>query len=132
MAQPPELHCNGCRERPAPSPRPRGQVGTTGESPARPGEVVNPGQPVVTLINPDDLWVRADIEETYIDRVRIGDELTVRLPSGEERKGISYFLRMAAEVARTRADVRFLVVGDGPHDVDRGRKSATGKGDGQA
>ena len=54
---------------------------------ARLGEVVNPGQPVVTLINPDDLWVRADVEETYIDRVRIGDHLTVRLPSGEERDG---------------------------------------------
>ena len=46
-----------------------------------------PGQPIVTLINPDDLWVRADVEETYIDRVRIGDTLTVRLPSGVERAG---------------------------------------------
>jgi ABC-type Na+ transport system ATPase subunit NatA len=43
---------------------------------ARVGEVVNAGQPIVTLINPDDLWVRADVEETYIDRVRIGDTLT--------------------------------------------------------
>src|SRR6266540_554868 len=43
---------------------------------ARVGEVVNPGQPVVTLINPDDLWVRIDVEETYIVRVRIGDNLT--------------------------------------------------------
>lgn len=49
----------------------------------RAGEYVNPGQPVVTLINPDDLWVRADIEETYIEGVRIGDTLMVRLPSGE-------------------------------------------------
>mgnify|MGYP003693990753 CR=1 FL=1 len=31
---------------------------------ARLGEVVTPGQPVVTLINPDDLWVRANVEET--------------------------------------------------------------------
>src|SRR5262249_45162148 len=29
---------------------------------ARIGEVVNAGQPVVTLINPDELWVRADVE----------------------------------------------------------------------
>ena len=54
---------------------------------ARMGEVVTPGQPVLSLINPDDLWVRADVEETYIDGVRIGDTLTVRLPSGEEREG---------------------------------------------
>ena len=29
---------------------------------ALPGEVVNAGQPVITLINPDDLWVRIDVE----------------------------------------------------------------------
>jgi len=43
---------------------------------------VTPGQPLLTLINPDDLWVRVDVEESYIDRVRIGDAFTVRLPSG--------------------------------------------------
>ena len=29
---------------------------------ARQGEVVSVGQPVLTVVNPDDLWVRADIE----------------------------------------------------------------------
>jgi glycosyltransferase involved in cell wall biosynthesis len=33
---------------------------------------------------------------------------------GEERKGIAYFLDMAQAVAAARADVRFVVVGDGP------------------
>ena len=37
------------------------------------GEVVNPGQAIVTLINQDNLWVRADVEETYIDRIQLGD-----------------------------------------------------------
>jgi HlyD family secretion protein len=83
---------------------------------ARPGEVVNPGQPVVTLINPDDLWVRADIEETYIDRVRIGDELTVRLPSGEERKGTVFYRAADAgfatqrDVSRTKRDIKTFEV----------------------
>ena len=54
---------------------------------ALPGEVVNVGQGIVTLINPDDLWVRIDVEESYIDRIRIGDKLKVRLPSGAEREG---------------------------------------------
>ena len=40
---------------------------------ARQGEVVNAGQPIITVIDPDGLWVRADVEETYIDRVRFGD-----------------------------------------------------------
>jgi HlyD family secretion protein len=79
---------------------------------ARQGEVVNPGQPVVTLINPDDLWVRADIEETYIDRVRIGDHLTVRLPSGQERQGTVFYRAADAgfatqrDVSRTKRDIK--------------------------
>ena len=51
----------------------------------RVGEVINPGETIVTLINPDDLWIRADVEETYIDRVRLGDKMTIRLPSGEKQ-----------------------------------------------
>jgi HlyD family secretion protein len=79
---------------------------------ARVGEVVTPGQPVVTLINPDDLWVRADVEETYIDRVRIGDTLPVRLPSGEEREGAVFYRGVEAafatqrDVSRTKRDIK--------------------------
>ena len=78
----------------------------------RVGEVVMPGQPVVTLINPDDLWVRANVEETYIDRVRIGDTLTVRLPSGEEREGTVFYRGVEAafatqrDVSRTKRDIK--------------------------
>ncbi|MES2305694.1 MAG: efflux RND transporter periplasmic adaptor subunit [Gemmatimonadota bacterium] len=78
----------------------------------RQGEFVNAGQPVVTIINPDDLWVRADIEETYVERVRIGDTLTVRLPSGQERKGVVFYrgadaaFATARDVSRTKRDVR--------------------------
>ena len=80
--------------------------------PARQGEVVTAGQTLLTLINPDDLWVRADIEETYIDRVRMGDTLTVRLPSGEERTGTVFYRRADAsfatqrDVSRTKRDIK--------------------------
>jgi HlyD family secretion protein len=79
---------------------------------ARVGEVVTPGQPVVTLINQDDLWVRANVEETYIDRIRIGDKLTVRLPSGEEREGTVFYRGVEAafatqrDVSRTKRDIK--------------------------
>jgi HlyD family secretion protein len=78
----------------------------------REGEIVNPGQPVVTLINPDDLWIRADVEESYIDRVRLGDTLTVRLPSGVERPGTVFFRGLDAafatqrDVSRTKRDIK--------------------------
>jgi HlyD family secretion protein len=78
----------------------------------RTGEVVTSGQPVVTLINPDDLWIRADVEETYIDRVRIGTALTVRLPSGVERSGTVFYRGADAgfatqrDVSRTKRDIK--------------------------
>jgi multidrug resistance efflux pump len=78
----------------------------------RAGEYVNPGQPVLTLVNPDDLWVRADIEETYVDHVRIGDTLNVRLPSGAERPGTVFYRGADAsyatqrDVSRTKRDIK--------------------------
>jgi HlyD family secretion protein len=76
------------------------------------GEVVNPGQAIVTLINQDDLWVRADVEETYIDRIRLGDTLQVKLPSGAVREGTVYYRSVDADyatqrdVSRTKRDIR--------------------------
>jgi HlyD family secretion protein len=81
-----------------------------------PGEVVTPGQPVVTIINPDDLWVRIDVEETYIDRLRNGDMLTVRLPSGVEMKGTVFYRGADAgfatqrDVSRTKRDIKTFEV----------------------
>lgn len=78
----------------------------------RAGEFVEAGQPVVTLIDPDDLWVRADVEETYIDRVRIGDRYVVRLPSGDEREGTVIYRGANAafatqrDVSRTKRDIK--------------------------
>jgi HlyD family secretion protein len=82
----------------------------------REGEYVNPGQAVVTLINQDDLWVRADVEETYIDRVRVGDKMTVRLPSGVEREGTVIYRGVDAsfatqrDVSRTKRDIKTFEV----------------------
>ncbi|HMB81357.1 MAG TPA: HlyD family efflux transporter periplasmic adaptor subunit [Vicinamibacterales bacterium] len=83
---------------------------------ARVGEFVSQGQPIVTLINPDDLWVRADVEESYIDRVRRGDTLTVRLPSGVERQGTVTYIGADAgfatqrDVSRTKRDIKTFEV----------------------
>jgi HlyD family secretion protein len=79
---------------------------------ARVGEVVTSGQAVVTLINPDDLWIRADVEETYVDRVRIGDHMKIRLPSGAELDGTVFYRGADAsfatqrDVSRTKRDIK--------------------------
>jgi HlyD family secretion protein len=76
------------------------------------GEVVNPGQAIVTLINQDDLWVRADVEETYIDSIHLGDKLQVTLPSGATREGVVFYRSVDADyatqrdVSRTKRDIK--------------------------
>jgi HlyD family secretion protein len=80
------------------------------------GEVVNPAQAIVTLINPDDLWVRADVEESYIERIRINDRLPVRLPSGATRDGTVFYRSIDADyatqrdVSRTKRDIKTFQV----------------------
>jgi RND family efflux transporter MFP subunit len=76
------------------------------------GEVVSPGEAIVTLINPDDLWVRADVEESYVDQIHLGDKLAVRFPSGAEREGTVFFRGVDADyatqrdVSRTKRDIK--------------------------
>jgi multidrug resistance efflux pump len=83
---------------------------------ARQGEVVAVGQPIVSLIDPDDLWVRIDVEESYIERVKLGDTMTVRLPSGTERQGTVFYRGVDAgfatqrDVSRTKRDIKTFEV----------------------
>ena len=76
------------------------------------GEVVNPGQAIVTLINQDDLWVRADVEESYIEEIPLGKKLPVKLPSGATREGTVVYRSVDADyatqrdVSRTKRDIK--------------------------
>jgi HlyD family secretion protein len=76
------------------------------------GEVVPPGRAILTLIDPDDLWVRADVEESYVDKIRVGEKMAVRLPSGAEREGTVFYRGVDADyatqrdVSRTKRDIK--------------------------
>ena len=54
---------------------------------AREGEVVNPGSPIVTLVDLTETWVYAAIPETNAQVVKLGDTLQVRMPGGEQISG---------------------------------------------
>jgi multidrug resistance efflux pump len=54
---------------------------------ARQGEVVNVGTPIVTIVDLTQTWVYAAVPETYADAVKLGDTLTVRMPSGGRLPG---------------------------------------------
>ncbi len=56
--------------------------GTVSVRAAREGEVLTAGQPIVTLVDLGDTWVRAAIPETESDHIGLGDTLRIRLPGG--------------------------------------------------
>lgn len=88
--------------------------GTVSVRAARQGEVVNPGQPIVTLVDYNDTWVRADVPETQAGGIGIGDVLDVRMPGGEIIKG-TVILKSAEgdfatqrDVSRAKRDIRTI------------------------
>ncbi len=69
---------------------------------ARQGEVVNPGTPIVTIMDLNDTWVRAAIPETYADKVQLGDTLDVRMPDGSTVPGKLIFKNTEGDFATQR------------------------------
>ncbi|MGZ7040011.1 MAG: HlyD family secretion protein, partial [Thermoanaerobaculia bacterium] len=77
-------------------------TGTVSVRAAREGEVVSPGQAIVTIVDYNDTWVRAAIPETYNDRVAVGDSLPIILPSGDKTTGKVIFKAVEADFATQR------------------------------
>ena len=76
------------------------------------GETVQSGAPIVTVLDIDHLWVQADVEETYIDRITFGQKLKVLLPSGREIEGTVFYKGVESDfatqrdVSRTKRDIK--------------------------
>jgi multidrug resistance efflux pump len=79
---------------------------------ARQGEVLQVGEPIVTVLDVDHLWVQADVEETYIDRVGLNQRISIRLPSGKILEGTVMFKGVESDfatqrdVSRTKRDIK--------------------------
>ena len=79
---------------------------------ARQGEVLQAGEPIVTILDVDHLWVQADVEESYIDSVALNQRLKVRLPSGNAMDGAVFFKGVESDfatqrdVSRTKRDIK--------------------------
>jgi len=69
---------------------------------ARQGEVILPGEPIVTIVDVDEVWVRVQVEESYMNRVVMGQVLPVRLATGETLEGKVIFIAPEAEFATQR------------------------------
>ena len=79
---------------------------------AREGEVIRLGDPIVTIVDLDDVWARAEVEESYVSRVVVGQILEVELASGERLRGRVTFIEPEAQfatqrdVSRVKRDIR--------------------------
>ncbi len=83
---------------------------------ARQGEVIQPGAPIVTIVDIDHLWVRAGVEESLVDTLQFGQKLRVKLPSGDALEGSVIFKGVESEfatqrdVSRTKRDIRTFAI----------------------
>ena len=76
--------------------------GTVSVRVARQGEVVNPGSPIVTIVDLNDSWVYASVPETEADRIQLGDAVKVRMPSGRILQGKVYYKAAEGNFATQR------------------------------
>ncbi len=76
--------------------------GTVSVRVARQGEVVNPGSPIVTIVDLNDTWVKAYVPETDADRIQLGDVEKVRMPSGRVLQGKVYYKAAEGDFATQR------------------------------
>jgi HlyD family secretion protein len=83
---------------------------------AKQGEVVAQGSPIVVVVDIDHLWVRADVEESYIDSIQFGEKMRVRLPSGNVLegpvifKGVENDFATQRDVSRTKRDIKTFAI----------------------
>jgi len=83
---------------------------------AKQGEVIASGSPIVVIVDVDHLWVRADVEESYIDSVQFGQTLHVRLPSGDILQGQVFFkgvendFATQRDVSRMKRDIKTFAI----------------------
>lgn len=88
--------------------------GTVSVRATRQGEVVNPGTPIVTIIDFDDTWVRAEVPETESRYIADGNKLKVRLPEGKPIDGTVIFKAVEGDyatqrdVSRRKRDIKTL------------------------
>jgi HlyD family secretion protein len=90
--------------------------GTVSVRAAREGEVLTAGQPIITLVDLSDTWVRAAIPETESDNIGLGYTLRIRLPGGTVTSGKVFFKAPEADfatqrdVSRRKRDIRTIVL----------------------
>ncbi len=72
------------------------------------GEHVQPGQPIAIVNDPQDVWVEANIEETHIREVQIGQPVDVDVDAYPQRKFTGKVIQIGAA---TRSEFAIIPAG---------------------
>ncbi|GIX48962.1 MAG: hypothetical protein KatS3mg131_3173 [Candidatus Tectimicrobiota bacterium] len=72
------------------------------------GEYVQPGQPIVIVHDPRDVWIEANIEETHIRKVRVGQPVEIAVDAYPDR---TFHGTVAQIGTATRSEFALIPVG---------------------
>ncbi len=72
----------------------------------QPGEIVPPGSPVLTLMNPDDRWIRIYVREDRIGSVRLGAPATITSDTYPDKRYAGEVMFIASEAEFTPKNVQ--------------------------
>ena len=75
---------------------------------ADPGEHVRPGQAIAIVNDPQDVWVQANIEETHISEVQIGQSVEIDVDAYSQRKYEGKVIQIGAA---TRSEFAIIPAG---------------------
>ena len=70
------------------------------------GETANPGVPILTLVDPKDVWLRAYVPETEVGRVKVGEPARVRVDAFPDRVFTGRLIEIGAEAEFTPRNVQ--------------------------
>lgn len=71
------------------------------------GENVSPGIPIITVVDDSYLWARIDLEESLINKVKIGDEAKIRSAFSEGREYTGKVIEIGSEgIFATQRDAK--------------------------
>ena len=70
------------------------------------GETATPGAPILTLIDPNDLWLRAYVSETDLGRIRLGQAAALTVDAFPGRMFAGVVREIASEAEFTPKNVQ--------------------------
>lgn len=82
--------------------------GVVSQAIADPGEHVQPGQPIAIVNDPQDVWVEANIEETDIRKVQLGQPVDLDVDAYPQRRFVGKVIQIGAA---TRSEFAIIPAG---------------------